>query len=727
MSTYSTQSGISTEMRDLYILREGEPIDYDALRGAFVVVVDSPRLAELVKRDMRITPLMADEWKQEDVDRLVAKRRYEYDTTCGVSVVIPCHNYSMYVTQALDSVMAQTRPPEDIIVVDDASSDDSASVVRQWIEQHEAFGRVTLITNPKNLDLAETQNVGIRAAIQEHIVCLDADDMIEPRYIETLHDAMLADRSLGVAYSGVRVLKEGQIIEPPGFPAFDAAAGAWEWMTQVSDPPLTCIPKPSMFRRAMWARVGGFQQTYKAGEDVDFWLRGLATGWNAKKTTNERLFTYRVHSGAQMSRARKFTRIDHYKPWMRDGRYPFAAPARVPPQLTDYTHPVVSVIIPVGPGHARYVPCALESLIGQTLRQWEAVIINDSGETLPIEPYPFARVIDIGRGNGAAEARNEGLHAAKAPLVCFLDADDWLLPGALQLFCERYARGDAGYVYGDWLNVDAAGTMAHVEGSDYVHDLQHARGFYAGITVLMSTEHARALQFNDDTQGYEDWDFFIRASINGICGARIAKPVFAYRRSTGTRRAMSKVREQHILGVFNQRYGEFMKGVNPMSPCCGGNGEPVMAAKRAVFGLPPVDQPPAAGLVQMEYIGPYAAPVTYFGKYVGGQNPRDKFAHNPAGLFGVEPQDVDKMANTGQWRRVETAFSVAPEPKVSIAEKVEAAEAIPQMQDVREMLAAEPAIISAPVMNVDQSTNEIKTESKPKRGKSLRDGGPRSA
>lgn len=713
------------EIPNLYILREGKPIDYDALRAAFVVACDSPRLAELVKRDMRVTPIVLGKNDTGiDVDLKASVERMVYDRHKGVSVIVPCHNYANFVTHALDSVLAQTCLPEEIIVVNDASTDDSEAVIKRYIELHEAFNLIKLITNPKNLDLAETQNIGIRASTQEHIVCLDADDLIDSRYIEVLHDAMLADRSLGVAYAGVKVLKDGQLLEPPDFPAFDAAAGAWEWMAQVADPPLTCIPKPSMFRRAMWARVGGFQQTYRAGEDVDFWLRGLATGWNAKKVTTERLFTYRMHSGQQMSRARKFSRIDHYKPWMRDGRYPFAAPARERPQLTDYTHPVVSVIIPVGPDHVSLLPSALESVLGQTLRTWEVIVVNDTGSSLPqrmLEPYPFARVVDGGY-LGVAHARNTGIDAARAPLVCFLDADDWLLPGALQLFCERYARGDAGYVYGDWLNVDAAGTMAHVEGSDYVHDLQHARGFYAGITVLMSTEHARALRFNDDTQGYEDWDFFIRASINGICGARIAKPVFAYRRSTGQRRVMSKAREAHILGVFNQRYGEFMKGVKPMSPCCGGNGDPVMAAKRAVFGLPPVDQPPAAGLVQMEYIGPYEAPVTYFGKYVGGNNPRDKFAHSPAGLFGVEPQDVDKMANTGQWRRVETAFSVAPEPKVSVAEKIEAAEAIEPIQEVTPALEREMEALgivkdthAAEILAQMIAPEELPT--KPKRGK----------
>lgn len=669
---------------DLYDLREGQPIDYPALRAALVVTADSERLIEAVQRDMRIAPVA-----YEKAQQAAEAAHHDYSATCGVSVIVPCHNYAQFVTQALDSVLAQTRQPEDIIVIDDASTDNSREVIQNYIQAHPR-GRIELISNAKNLDLCETQNVGIRAATQEHIICLDADDMIEPAYIETLHEAMLADRSLGVAYSGVRVLREGQIYEPPDFPAFN-----WEWMATPNDPPLTCIPKPAMFRRAMWKRCGGFQQTYRAGEDVDFWMRGLATGFDARKVTPERLFTYRVHGAQQMSKARKFTRIDHYKPWMRDGKFPFAAPAKKAPAIPDYSQPEVSVIIPVGPGHEKLVPSALESLLGQTCRAWEAIVVRDTPEALPLEAYPFARVIE-GGCQGVANARNVGIEAARGRLICFLDADDWLEPFTLQRMVGRYAAGDAGYVYGDWMEVAADGTQTRMEASEYVHDLNHARGYYGGITVVMAKVDAQRIGgFDDSANGLEDWDFFVRCAINGICGARVAVPTFAYRKHTGKRRAMSAERAGEISAIFAERYSDYRTGVKKMSPCCGGNGDATLAAKRAIRGLPDPETPPSGELVQMEYIG-NKLHVTYFGRYIGGEWPEDRHAHDARGQYGVDPRDVEKMANTGQWRVVESIASAAPEPKVSetmlepeVQAKIERAEEIEALQDIQALVAQE--------------------------------------
>lgn len=657
-------------VNDLYVLREGEPIDLNALRAAFLIATDSPRMAELIKRDMRAEPAFFTSQEEFDAAQSIAKMRREYyEKHSGVSVIIPCHNYAQYVIDALNSVCSQTRLPTEIIVVDDASGDSSREVIQKFITSHPDVP-IRLISNPRNMDLAETQNIGIAAATQEHIVCLDADDMIESRYLETLHDALLTNRSLGVVYTGVKVWRDGMIYEPQDFPSFD-----WEFMTAVADPPNTCIPKPSMFRKDMWRRVGGFQQTYRAGEDVDFWLRGIASGWNALKVTPERLFVYRVHSAQQMSRARPFSRVDHYKPWMRDKMYPFLVPSRAPARLTDYTHPIVSVIIPVGPGHEPYLAGAIESVMGQTFRLWELIVVNDSGKPLDshlLEPYPFARVID-GGGMGVAHARNVGIAQAHAPLLLFLDADDWLQPYTLGVMLKRYSLGDAGYVYGGWVPVNN-GQIGNIEwGSDYVHDLRHAGGMYGGVTVLISTEHARLLQgFSDSSNGFEDWDFFIRCAINGICGARVSYPTFAYRLHTGTRRGLSNARRGEIEGIFKQRYGAYIRGETPMASCCGGNGDAILAAKAALGMIPPEPPIPSGDSIQMEYVGRYAAGVWYFNKYMGGNNPQDKFAHDGAGHYGVQREDVQRMLDTGQWRIADAPVQIAPEPKTKIA----AAEAI---------------------------------------------------
>jgi glycosyltransferase involved in cell wall biosynthesis len=669
---------------DLCVLREDEPVDLDALRAAFVVGTDSARLAEAVRRDMRHGEIYSPD--EPGIDYRARWLRADYEAHKGICVVIPCYNYARFVCEALDSVMAQTRRPEEIVVVDDASTDNTSEIVRQYIAAHHAEGVIQLLTLSRNGDLAAAQNAGIAATTQQHIVCLDADDLIEPRYLEVLHDAMLADRSLGVAYCGVQVLRDGQRQPTRGFGEFD-----WAWMATPADPPRTMIPKPSMFRREMWRRAGGFHQTYRAGEDVDFWLRGLATGWNAKRATDEPLFTYRVHGNGQMSRSRSFSRIDHYKPWMRDGRVPFAAPTATPAEMPDYTHPVVSVVIPVGHGHAQYLPAALESLIGQTFREWEAVVVKDTPEALPLDAYPFAQVVDIGAGHGPSTARNAGVKAARAPLVVFLDADDWLMPDALLAMLSTYAVGNCAYVYTDWWDIHPDGQRQTRNSGGYDRAATIRGGMGHSVTILIAKADVNAVGgFDESIRGLEDWEFMAHLAHDAKCGVRVARPLLAYRVAAGTQRNVGMAHREDRARLIVERYG----GLDMAKKCCGGNGEALSATKAALLDY---SAAPAGASVSpancdnggrlMEYIGSYNAPVTFLGKYSGGKLGNHKFAC-------VAPGDVARMERTGHWREAEAKPSMdnAPEPKVvgeSVAAKITRAEAVASMQDARAAAVAE--------------------------------------
>ena len=86
-----------------------------------------------------------------------------------ISVVIPAYNAEQHIGRAIDSVLAQTRPADEIIVIDDGSTDATAEVIR-------SFGdRVTLIQQ-KNAGVSVARNTGIEAATGDWIAFLDADD-----------------------------------------------------------------------------------------------------------------------------------------------------------------------------------------------------------------------------------------------------------------------------------------------------------------------------------------------------------------------------------------------------------------------------------------------------------------------------------------------------------------------------------------------------------------------
>lgn len=594
-------------------------------------------------------------------------RNPAYRDTHTVAVVIPCHNYGQYLAECLDSVLAQTYRPDEIVVVDDASTDDSAEVAARYAERG-----VRLIRFERNQGVAAARNAGIDATTGQYVVCLDADDLLDPRYVAACRAEMVADRGLGLTWTGLSVLRPGQ--PPTG----NVWTGPFDWGWQASvkagDPPHTTIPTGAMFRRALYERAGGYQQVHAPGEDAEFYTRGLSVGFTAKKATELPFFLYRDHGGGA-HKTRVYKPIDTWHPWMRDHAYPLGAPSAETPAVRSYSEPKVSVVVPVGPGHAHYLPEALESLVGQTMREWEVIVVDDYDDdlTAALSRFPFVKRATspyVAAGPGAA--RNHGLTLARAPLVLFLDADDVLDPRALARMCAAYADAGGRYIYGDWQELGGGEVhrLPEYEAQGWrvfpTPTMQHA------VTVLMATDDARRLKFDETLPVWEDWDFFLRAALVGVHGRRLPEITLHVRKGGDSRTARGAAHFDAVAAQLQAWYQEVTMG-----SCCGGNGAAVMAAKQAAQGvLPEIESglsirrtikgngaaplvDTAMPVVRLQFTGQRTGAVTYRGKagreYRGGNNPQNRF-------INAHPEDVDTLLATGHWQRVGLAVTATPPP-----------------------------------------------------------------
>ena len=100
-----------------------------------------------------------------------------------VSVIIPCYNAERLIERALNSVISQTRPPKEIILIDDASNDDTLNELERLRNLHEEFS-ISIIQNEKNLGPGLSRNKGWSIAKGTWIAFLDADDAWDPKKIE---------------------------------------------------------------------------------------------------------------------------------------------------------------------------------------------------------------------------------------------------------------------------------------------------------------------------------------------------------------------------------------------------------------------------------------------------------------------------------------------------------------------------------------------------------------
>jgi glycosyltransferase involved in cell wall biosynthesis len=583
-----------------------------------------------------------------------------------VAVVVTSYNYGRYVRGAIESVLVQDAPPDAVIVVDDGSTDDTAAVLDAYDEHP-----LVQVIRQDNQGVAAARNTGIAATDCELIVCLDADDELAPDYVRVCADALRADQGLGIAYTGLGFLDEHGNVSAAAFPPpFE-----WARQSEPTNPPATCVPTAAMFRRAMWERAGGYRQCYAPGEDAEFYTRGLSVGYTARKVAIEPFIRYRAHAGSA-SRSKPYTRIDTWHPWMRDGHAPFAAPVTTSIPVRSYARPLVSVIIPVGPGHVRYLPAALDSLLGQGFRQWEVIVVDDipfwgkdSDLTEYLRPYPFARCCCTGTHGGPSAARNAGLAVARAPLCLFLDADDWLLPNALATMVQTWVNSGAGYVYGDALAY-GDGDPVVLRAPEYQQEdwwQERTNGdplMHHSVTALLPTEAARKVGFDEAIQGWEEQFFFADLAARGVCGVRIPQPLIGYRVTSGTVRRTSFARADALRSLRRDRYAHYISGEEAPMGCCGSTtGAVYSQAQQALNEVAWTGGSVPPGMTLVRYAGRQQGSITY--AMVNGVPLKAKYRFAATEDLHIQPvwnEDVERLLSYGAFERYADPLPAPLEP-----------------------------------------------------------------
>lgn len=507
----------------------------------------------------------------------VYRKALEPHTGAKVSVVIPCHNYARYVGQAIESALdQQVNFKYEIIVVLDRCTDESAAIVARYANR----GVIALPAD--NGSLSQTRNDGIRSAQGEYVVLLDADDKIgSPLFLQTLADALDADRTLGIAFTGIRVMDaEGKLR-----PDVNPWPKGFDFRRQIQR--ANQIPSCCMFRKEAWARAGGFRPWFKYAEDAEFWTTVLGVGFNAKHVVDDGWFHYRIHdnSASKVHRTGEVKEPDwtEFHPWTKDGQFPFAAPGAAPNgswPVRFYLKPDVSIIIPVGTGHEQAVRDALHSVEGQTHRQWECIVVNDSKDDLDLTGFPWAQMYTTrGLGeNGAGAARNLGASFANAPFLVFLDADDILKPTFIEKALTVYKRSGR-YAYSDWMTDDRRGGVQVYPTQEYSLDAFRQHPSLHPVTALIPRKWFRDVGgFDERLPAFEDVDLFMKLLVKGYCGQRIPEPLLVYNLDSGYRRQGGETFKPEFLMLLKDRYGAFMeakamcdcvdppKGLSPTAP-----------------------------------------------------------------------------------------------------------------------------------------------------------------
>lgn len=183
-----------------------------------------------------------------------------------ITVIMPCFNAEPYLEEAVHSVMDQSYPKVELILIDDGSTDRSVDIIKQLVEAHP--GRITFLTQ-KNRGPYPARNLGMEHARGEFIGFLDADDWWAKDCLEKLHAALVSSNAV-LAYCGWQNVGAADRSNDPHIPPdYEQGDKAEQFLRAAAPWPIHA----ALTHRNALHKVGGFDTHWRTCMDYDLWLR----------------------------------------------------------------------------------------------------------------------------------------------------------------------------------------------------------------------------------------------------------------------------------------------------------------------------------------------------------------------------------------------------------------------------------------------------------------------
>jgi glycosyltransferase involved in cell wall biosynthesis len=200
-----------------------------------------------------------------------------------ISIITPCWNHGRFLDEALGSALAQTRDDFEILVVDDGSTDPETRALLDGLERPK-----TRVLRAEHRGVVAARNLGLAEATGDYLCFFDADDRMDPRFLERTAARLDGDAGLAFASCWVRLFGDEQ----------------WEWRPESCELPALLgectVATAALVRREAVRAVSGFDPAMELGhEDWDLWL-SIVAGGGRGAIVPEVLFHYR-RSGASRS------------------------------------------------------------------------------------------------------------------------------------------------------------------------------------------------------------------------------------------------------------------------------------------------------------------------------------------------------------------------------------------------------------------------------------------
>ena len=475
--------------------------------------IDDRGLVYLKGHNQRVRDFYGGQW---DAAIPVEKNASGEIANPRISVVMAVYNGAPYLEAAINSILQQTYANFEFIIVNDASTDNTSEILKKYDDC-----RLRVLTNPENLGLTKSLNRGINAARGQYIARMDADDLSLPHRLEKQLEFLENHPEYALVGSSYYQIDETGSIKSLIQVLTDHCelrTGLWQqnWFGHGT----------VMMRQAAVVQAGGYDEKFTYAQDYDLWLRladnhrlanlaeplycwrAIASCISLEKTQEQQYFARLAQEKAK--ERHNLAKIDAHRP--ESGRSGL---------------PLVSVIVPTF-NRPDTLVVALQSILDQTCRDFEIIVVNDYGVDVAdivgwLNQQGNITYVKHDRNRGLAAARNTGLRLARGKYIAYLDDDDLFYPDHLETLVTFLETTDYQVAY-----TDAHRAHQVKDKGRYVtryRDLPHSNDFDAErllvvnqfpVLCLMHEKSCleKAGLFDETLTTHEDWDLWIRLSFH---------------------------------------------------------------------------------------------------------------------------------------------------------------------------------------------------------------------
>lgn len=203
--------------------------------------------------------------------------------TPKVSIVLPTYNGEQYIAQSIDSILEQTFQDWELIVVDDCSTDNTATIIKGYTDRDT---RIRVIRNVENQKLPKSLNIGFADAKGEYLTWTSDDNMYLPQAIEVMYNYLERERSLYMVCAAMDIVDDNGTHIKESEKYDDAMFAMYNYIG-------ACF----LYRREVLQTVGQYDADMVYVEDYDYWLR-IKMRYGKIGYVEQTLYRYRWHENS---------------------------------------------------------------------------------------------------------------------------------------------------------------------------------------------------------------------------------------------------------------------------------------------------------------------------------------------------------------------------------------------------------------------------------------------